>query len=49
MYNPKDPENSAGRLYSWLCVNEARLIGEEQYYDRFDDCLRFCFVALGKG
>jgi hypothetical protein len=32
--NPKDPEDSAGYLYSWLCVNNARFIEEREHYYR---------------
>jgi hypothetical protein len=32
--NPKDPEDSAGYLYNWLVVNNARLIEEREYYFR---------------
>ena len=32
--NSKDPDDSAGRLFSWLCVNNACLIEEHEHYYR---------------
>jgi hypothetical protein len=37
--NPKDPENSAGCLYSWLIVNKARYLEEREHYFRPLACL----------
>jgi hypothetical protein len=30
--NPKDPEDSAGRIYSWLVASGARFIEEREHY-----------------
>ena len=36
MYDPKDFDNLAGWLFSWLQENGASLIDSEEYYDRSD-------------